>query len=472
MFRVLFLKEVRDHFLSLRVAIGLSLGILLVAASAFVLSSIHLGRQLEMAENQRTQEELLARYAHTNRMSSFLRFTTRPPAPFVLVQGLDQENGAETLMSNPMPELFPVMDLAWSVAIIFSLFAIVIGFDAFNGEKERGTLRLLLANRVSRFQVAAAKWTAGSFILTVAMTAALLVGVLIVQLRANTAWNSDEWFSMLLLGFLSAAYCWVFFSVAFAASTIFSRSSVSVLASLFSWILLVLVIPNASPYIAAEVVPLSSQAAMERDLQYIQSEQRDQIGRARAEEVRKKYAPILTLEGLSESDIQARIRSDPEFKRIYAQRAEEIDQVWHDVNSEQQAKMDRLQADRDARARRQFELSRTLSLASPLPAYLYAATELSATGFETWQEFDRQIQRWRRSMDDYLASRYEAEKRADPTFGYNDFIDVSTRPRFQFRFPTFAERFAASAGYAGELCVWVVLLVGVAMARFRRFDVR
>ena len=75
-------------------------------------------------------------------------------------------------------------------------------------------------------------------------------------------------------------------------------------------------------------------------------------------------------------------------------------------------------------------------------------------------------------MTDYLASRYEAEKRADPTFGVNDFIDVSTRPRFQFQFPSFADRFAASAGYAGELCVWVFLLVGLAMAQFARFDVR
>lgn len=472
MFRVLFIKEVRDYLLSLRVAIGLSLGILLVAASAFVLSSIHLARQQEMAGNQRMQEQLLADYAHTNRMSSFLRFTTRPPAPLVLVQGLDQENGAETLMSNPMPELFPVMDLAWSVAIIFSLFAIVIGFDAFNGEKERGTLRLLLANRVSRFQVAAAKWTAGAVILTVALTAALLVAVLIVQLRANTSWNGDEWFSMLFLGVLAAVYCWVFFSLAFAASTIFSRSSASVLASLFSWILLVLVIPSASPYIAAQVMPLSSRAAMDRDLQYILSEERDQIGRARVEEVRKKYASTLALEGLSESDVQARIQSDPEFKRVYAERAQEIDRIWGDVNSEQRSKADRLSSDREARAHRQFELSRSLSLASPLPAYLYAATELSATGFGTWEEFDRQIRHWRQSMGDYLESRYEAEKRADPIFGSNDFIDVSTRPRFHFEVPTLAERFEASAGYAGELSVWVVLLLGVATARFHRFDVR
>ncbi len=472
MFEVLFVKEVRDHLLSLRVAIGLALGILLVAASAFVLSSIHHSRQREMAENQQRQEQLLSQYAHTNRIWSFLRSTTRPPAPFVLVRGLDQEDGAETFMANPMPELFPVVDLAWSVAIVFSLFAIVIGFDAFNGEKERGTLRLVLANRVSRFEVAAAKWTAGAFVLTVALTAALLVGVLIVQVRANTSWNADEWLSMLFLGVLSAVYSWVFFSAAFAASAIFSSSSVSVLASLFSWILLALVIPDASPYVAAQIVPLSSRAALERDLQFMLSEERDEIGRRRADEVRKKYVSTLPLDGLSESEIQTRIQSDPAFKRLYAQRAQEIDQVWRDVNQEQQAKASRLTDARNARARRQFELSRRLSLVSPLPAYLYAATELSATGFGTWEEFDRQIRHWRQSMGDYVASRYQAEKRADPTFDSNDFIDVSTRPRFRFQFPSFIERFEASAGYGGELVLWVILLLGVALARFHRFDVR
>ena len=472
MFQILFVKEVRDHLLSLRVTIGLALGILLVATSAFVLSSIHQNRMREVSRNQQKQEELLARFAHTNRIGSFLRLTTRPPAPFALIEGLDQAEGAETLLANPMPELFPVMDLAWTVAMIFSLFAVVVGFDAFNGEKEKGTLRLILANRVSRLQVAAAKWAAGAFVLAVTLVTALLVGVLIVQIRAGSLWTGDEWLAMLCLGVLSVLYCWVFFTAALATSTVFCRSSVSVLASLFVWILLVLVIPSSSPYLAAQFIPLPSRAALERDLKYILSEERDRIGAERSAVARQKYESILSLDDLSQTEIEARIQSDPEFRQVYAQWARESDQIWAKVNEEQGEKADRITNAQEAQAGRQFRLARTLSLASPLPAYLFAATELSATGFGTWEEYDRQRRRWEQSTREYLRNRYETEKQSDPTFSSNDFLDVSTRPRFHFEFPPFRERFEESAGLMGELGVWVILLWGLAMVRFHRFDVR
>ena len=49
------------------------------------------------------------------------------------------------------------IDFTTVVAVLLSFLAVVIGFDCICGEREQGTLRLLLANPVSRVSIVAAK---------------------------------------------------------------------------------------------------------------------------------------------------------------------------------------------------------------------------------------------------------------------------------------------------------------------------
>ena len=50
--------------------------------------------------------------------------------------------------SNPVFSVFGALDLTFIVKIVLSLFAILFTYDAIVGEKERGTLKLTLSNRV------------------------------------------------------------------------------------------------------------------------------------------------------------------------------------------------------------------------------------------------------------------------------------------------------------------------------------
>ena len=52
--------------------------------------------------------------------------------------------------SNPIFAVFGPLDLSFIVKIVLSLFAILFTYDAIVGEKERGTLKLALSNRVPR----------------------------------------------------------------------------------------------------------------------------------------------------------------------------------------------------------------------------------------------------------------------------------------------------------------------------------
>ena len=59
----------------------------------------------------------------------------------------------------------------------------VLGFDLVNGERERGTLRLVLSNQVRRSTLLAAKWAGGMLVLVVAFVTSIVAagGVLFLE---------------------------------------------------------------------------------------------------------------------------------------------------------------------------------------------------------------------------------------------------------------------------------------------------
>ena len=67
----------------------------------------------------------------------------------------------EDFYHNPFFALFATPDYGYIVNIVVSLLALLFVFDAICGEKERGTLKVLLANSVPRDLVILSKWIGG-----------------------------------------------------------------------------------------------------------------------------------------------------------------------------------------------------------------------------------------------------------------------------------------------------------------------
>ncbi len=493
MFTELVLKELRDHLLSLRFQIGLLLALVLVSASAFVLSVRYRRENHEYWERLAQNEEFLSKYSHLNRDGNVLA-PAKPPSSLVLVEGLPDPANAQTLDSNPMPDLFRPADLTTTVGIIFSLLGIVLGFDAVNGEKERGTLRLMLSNRLRRFDVIAAKWAGGMLVLMVALAAAWLAATVIVRVEAGVHWDASDAGSLAALWGFALLYSAAFFTLALACSTLFTRSSVSVLASLFTWVLLVFVLPNISPYLAAQVVRVPSLAALQRDIQYITSEERDNLGREGTGKVYERLGCVWVSDRLAQCSpsgssprkfdleytdmrepseaMKQRIANDAEFRAFYEQVRKAIERVWADVNQRQQARADQLQAAWRARADGQFNLSKQLSYTSPFPPLVYASTDLALTGFISRRQFDQQAGAYYEALEKYLWARYHEEEAKNPSFSVDDFLDVSTRPRFTFVPPRFSQRVAEVMPFALMLGGWNLAFFALSILGFLRFDVR
>jgi ABC-type transport system involved in multi-copper enzyme maturation permease subunit len=459
-------KELLEHLLSLRFQAGFVLALVLVSVSAFALSSSYERRQEEVAERHRLENELLATYGHFNRFKTVVQ-AMRPPSPAVVIRNVP--TGIETLDSDPMVELFPPMDLTAVVAVILSLLGVVLGFDSINGEKERGTLRLMLANRVRRTDVLFAKWVAGLVLLAFVLVTALLAAAVIVLLRARVEWTAADWVAGGMNGILAFLYCSVFFTLAVSLSAVIRRSGVSVLAALLAWAVFVSVVPNISPYLAAQVVRIPSIAALERDVQYVTSEERDVIGEAAARAVWERY-PML--HGLSSAERERRSKVDPEFRDYWMRYSAEWDGAWAETNRKQEEKARQMREARDAIANRQFALSRIISHASPLPPLVYGATALADTGFSSVESFKRQSAAYREVLDEYSRARLAEEQRNGRSVGYNDFLDLATRPRFQYQPAPLSARLEGALPSAGILAGWILGLLLLGVIGIQRFDVR
>ena len=146
---------------------------------------------------------------------------------------------------------------------------------------------------------------------------------------------------------------------------------------------------------------------------------------------------------------------------------------WAEANRIQGAKARRVYEAYNAIAGRQFEMAERISYASPVPPLVYATTELTATGFSARRAFEEQNSAFSRGpFSEYIQKRYKEEQQKNPAYGWNDFMDMSTRPRFVYHAPPLADRFDEARSYLGMLAGWNLALFAAALLAFLRFDVR
>ena len=158
---------------------------------------------------------------------------------------------------QPVFSIFRFLDLEFVFQIIFSLFAILFAFDAINGEKERGTLRLSFANSLPRASYILGK-LAGSFLaLALPLLIPLLIGVLMVSVMGISL-TFEEWIRLGLFILCGMLYLGVFLTLSVFISCLTQRSSSSFLFLLIIWVCSVLIIPRASVLIAGNTVEVPS----------------------------------------------------------------------------------------------------------------------------------------------------------------------------------------------------------------------
>jgi len=468
-------KEILNSLFSFRFVAIFALLIVVVPLTTFILTNDYVKKVDEYSFRQNNLENYLKNYAHFNRIGGVI-LPSQPPIPFYsLVRGISSDVNMGEFDDDPLPVVFPLLDLVFIVSILLSLAALIFSYDAVCCEKEDGTLKLMMSNCLARSKIILSKIIGGTIILLVPFLVSLVLGLFIILLNPRVAWTGANWATLAFVLLGAVIYIFLFLVIGVFISASHHSASASIMTSLFVWVLLILVVPNLSPYLASLMSPAPSQIKMNREISRLTDVERDDLGRKleaeRLAELVKRY-PVLAGR-FSEAEAKARVEKDPAFREAYQARTKEVDAAWIEANRIQNKKRDDLQQEFGRKVGAQTRLSRGLSMISPLADFTYLATDLTSTGAMNLRHFGRLREIWDQAFDAYEQSKIATLRKKSPAVDWwNTPVDVSDMPRFQYKEEALAARVKRALWPFAIMMMMILVVFVAAYFSFVRYDVR
>lgn len=471
-------REIRDHILSLRFYLGFALCLVLMVVGTLVL-----------AEEQGQQRENLAPFLDPGKYAEAAEwanphwlmngglFLSRPLPPLrSLVYGLDnlsflaQVKSAnyilylrEPLVGNPLPALFASFDVLFAVGVVLSLLALAFSYDALAGEREEGTLRLLLVYPISRGQVLMGKWL-GAFVSLAALFAPCFVAaVLVAASQPLIAFAVGDLWALAGIFAGCLLYIGVFVSLGLLVSAHSTGAGPALARALLAWAFAVWIAPSFAPYAAAWLVGGDPGLMVEANINRIRFEAEregwDRVSRfIRARGWGERDEANWNLDWGTWSDAVPRLQQVLEDEEDQAALAAFSTGVMRAQLAEMEGVTAQIKADHMRDRLRVVELGQVLSCVSPLGPLTFLLTDLAGTGVGGEFRFRLGVERFKGDMVGYLDQQLAERSMWEQVDGAS--------------FPHFAYERRVQEAEAGTLAYPLILLlyaVGFFMAAYLRF---
>ncbi|MBN1907617.1 MAG: ABC transporter permease subunit [Deltaproteobacteria bacterium] len=370
---------------------------------------------------------------------------------------------------QPVFSVFRFLDLEFVFQVILSLFAILFAFDAINGEKERGTLRLSFANSLPRAGYILGK-LAGSFLaLALPLIIPILIGVLMVSVMGISL-TADEWIRLGLFILCGMLYLGVFLTLSVFISCLTQRPSSSFLFLLVIWVCSVLIIPRASVLIAGNTVEVPSAEEI--------SVKRLQLQRQNARTADEKFGEAFQqfLKELRQGNDKS-----PEFqKRRQEELYAEVDKLRAKLDKDLNDFTDRLNEERHNKQIKQEKLAFGISRISPAAVFTLAATTLSDTSMELRNHFMESAQAYSKSFADFFRDKTGKSIDSKMVFDMDQEekkkqqlpIDINEIPEFVYQAPDLSTILHDALPDIALLILFNLVFFTGAFTAFMRYDLR
>ncbi|MDE0685632.1 MAG: ABC transporter permease subunit [Candidatus Poribacteria bacterium] len=274
MITTLIRRELLDNLMTFRFAVAVFIMLLLVVANTAVLIKDYERRLAAYNTALKTERQQLQ---ERKTYSSGSLDVARPPNPLSIFNvGLDKRLGNEIWISyafvptlwdarmrgttNPLLNLFSSIDIVFIFEVVLSLIALIFAYDAIAGERERGTLRLVLTHPVRRGHILLAKYISAMSCLLVPLLISLLLAVILLTTSTAISLSTGDFLRIGGIILSSIVYLSVFYFIGMLISAVTRRTGTALMLAMFVWGFWVLVYPNA--VLAAIAPPEASQPRM------------------------------------------------------------------------------------------------------------------------------------------------------------------------------------------------------------------
>lgn len=470
------IKEVLEHFKSLRFILSFVMVVALFVVSAILFIPEY--RQ-QMNDFDRNRNEMFSRLSQRAQQQGalFSVFSFNYDGPWVYKRpdhlSFISEGHERNLPNAFQPSAFrvygpskqvrsnillwpgEVMDWSLIISIILSFVALILVYDGISGEREHGTLSVMLSNSISRPTVLFGKFLGALLCLGLALMVGILMNLIIITGGGGIAFASLDWIVILFSFILSLLYVSLFLLFGLFISSHTRESATTMVVSLLCWALLVIVIPRSGGFIATRIMKLPTWSKAQSDA--YRSE----------EETKKSYD--------EKNPNVAKAGSSGHWSPGEPlERALVMSDAWSKVFDDYRSKMIN-----------QVELARKATMISPFASFSIGIETLTESGITHYKEFFRQIQDYRLVMRQHLLDIYSFPlkwHRWDPNQQTEEYkakfeqmfkpLDVNTIPQFEEKRLDLKILLNLTLPYLLFLVLFNVLLFAGAFVSFLRYDVR
>ena len=153
-------------------------------------------------------------------------------------------------MRNVGPDVSQI-DWIFIIGYILSLIALIFTFGAISGEREHGTLRLVLANAIPRHIVLIGKFLGALMSVSIPFMLAMLVNLLMLSTASAVHLNIQTWGRIGIILFIALLYTCLFLALGLLVSVLVQRRAVSLVILLLTWVTFVVFMPSTLAALAS-----------------------------------------------------------------------------------------------------------------------------------------------------------------------------------------------------------------------------
>jgi ABC-type transport system involved in multi-copper enzyme maturation permease subunit len=355
--------------------------------------------------------------------------------------------------SNPVFSVFGALDLTYIVKIVLSLFAILFTYDAIVGEKERGTLKLTLSNRVPRDKLILGKVIGGFISLLIPLIIPLILSLLLLLVYPNISLAGEDWVRLLLMFLIFLLYLSVFFTLGLLVSARTSKSSTSFLVLLFIWVTFVTIIPKLSVMTAAQLNPIPSVHEI----------------------TAKKDAFLQQIQGGAQKKVLDWMKENaPKQGEDQKPYQEKFKKFLEDFQQESTSKIDEnnaaLERDYQGKKRAQQNLAINLSRISPASALTFSTMSLARTGIDEHESFLASVRSYKPIFTKWANSRMMQSINFQT--GETGKVVLDDMPQHKFEPEGLGKSLARTFPDFGLMLFLIIVFFAGAYVSFLKYDVR
>lgn len=364
-----------------------------------------------------------------------------------------------------MLSTFGNFDFLFLVLVVFSLLAILLSFDMISGEKERGTLKAVLANSLPRDSIIISKFIGGYAVLwfTFFLGFLLLYLVLIVQ---NSQYLEAETLSRVGFIFLGSSFFLAsLYSIGLMISSFCHTSRTSIVILLVCWVVLLLVIPKAGELLAQVIRPVPAQHELRVERKRVIQEEQSAMAVAAG----TMYTELTGNEYVSLSRDAPWM---PEFKRKYAD-------LFTETQQRQNNRLRDITFAWERKYNAQQSLGNAIALLSPATALSFLVSDAAGTGNLAYQKYKRAVDEQYQIVDREIFSKQQSgtirintgNSSASMTDTPEE-ADLASIPQFIVREPSISEVVDKNIWGIAIISIYLILPLAVTYIRFLSYDVR